>query len=214
MEKTYLPILTQLLKDQDDDESEQLLQQFQQIVGVIIVLAVPLSVNTLSQLLHTRVGVIRNLLNSFQSVLHIPSNQDMPVRILHLSFRDFLVKSRREFRVDEQQTHKTITKYCLATMRNGLKRNICDLPSYGIQRKEVDAQLIQQNLPPELQYSCRYWAHHLAQSKITVAELDDALAFLQKHFLHLVEAISILGLASEVVEIINLLQSVLHVSVY
>jgi hypothetical protein len=54
MEKTYLPILTQLLKDQDDDESEQLLQLFQQIIGVIILLAIPLSVNSLSQLLCTR----------------------------------------------------------------------------------------------------------------------------------------------------------------
>jgi hypothetical protein len=214
MEKTYLPILTQLLKDQDDDESEQLLQQFQQIVGVIILLAIPLSVNSLSKLLRTRVGVIRNLLNSFQSVLHIPGNQDMPVRILHLSFRDFLVNSRGKFRVNERQTHKQITKYCLAVMRDGLKRNICDQSSYGTQRKDVDAQLIQQHLPPVLQYSCRYWAHHLAQCPIPAAELDDALTFLQKHFLHWIEAMSILGHASEVVGIINLLQSLSHVGVY
>jgi hypothetical protein len=213
MEKTYLPILTQLLKDQDDDESEQLLQLFQQIIGVIILLAIPLSVNSLSQLLCTRMGVITNLLNSFQSVLHIPSNQDMPVRILHLSFRDFLVKSRTNFRVDEQQMHSSITKHCLITMRHRLKRNICDLSGYGTQRKEVSDQLIQQHLPPELQYSCRCWAYHLARCKITVAKVDDAYAFLQKHFLHWVEAMCILGLASEVVGIINILQSALHVSV-
>ncbi|KAG2411924.1 hypothetical protein HFD88_009480 [Aspergillus terreus] len=41
MDKTYLPILTRLLDDQESDEREQqqLLQEFQDIVGVIILLA-------------------------------------------------------------------------------------------------------------------------------------------------------------------------------
>ena len=212
MEKTYLPILTQLLKDQDGDESEQLLQQFQQIVGVIILLAVPLSVNSLSQLLHNRVEVISNLLNSFQSVLHTPGDQDMPVRLLHLSFRDFLIKSRGKFRINEQQTHRAIIKYCLTTMRDGLKRNICDLSSYGTERKEVDTQLIQQHLPPVLQYSCRYWAYHLEQCKASSSDIEDVLLFLQQHFLHWVEAMSLLGLATEVVGIINILRTVVPVS--
>ncbi|CAI7597639.1 unnamed protein product [Penicillium pancosmium] len=208
MEKTYLPILTQLLKDQDDDESEQLLQQFQQIVGVIIFLAVPLSVNSLSRLLHNNVEVISNLLNSFQSVLHIPSDQDMPVRLLHLSFRDFLIMSKGEFRMNKQQTHRAIVKYCLTTMRDRLKRNIFNLSSYGTERKEVDTQLIQQHLPPVLQYSCRYWAYHLEQCKASSSDIEDVLLFLQQHFLHWVEAMSFLGLAAEVVGIIDILRTV------
>ncbi|KAF4208752.1 hypothetical protein CNMCM5878_005312 [Aspergillus fumigatiaffinis] len=199
MEKTYLPILSRLLKDQDDDESELLLQRFQQIAGVIILLAVPLSVNSLSRLLCTRVGIISSLLNPFQSVLHIPANQDMPVKILHLSFRDFLIKSREKFRVNEKQTHKSIVRYCLTAMRDGLKRNICDLSCYGSPRKEVDAQLIQQRLPPELQYSCRYWAHHLEQCEASPSDMEDVLLFLQQHFLHWVEAMSLLGLATEMI---------------
>jgi hypothetical protein len=53
MDKTYLPILTRLLDDQESDhlEQQQLLQEFQDIVGVIILLAVPLSINTLSRFL-------------------------------------------------------------------------------------------------------------------------------------------------------------------
>jgi hypothetical protein len=214
MEKTYLPVLRRLLEHQDNDESEQLLQQFQDIVGITILLAVPLSVNALSQLLRTRRGVISNLLSSFQSVLNIPENQNMPVRLLHSSFRDFLVNSRSKFRLDEQHTHKIITQYCLTTMRGGLKRNICGLSSYSTQRREIDAQSIQSHLPEELQYACRYWVHHLAQCKNPCSEMDDALTFLQKHFLHWIEAICVLGLASEVVGIINLLQSALNVSVY
>lgn len=44
----------------------------------------------------SRIGadLISNRLDSFRSVLSIPGDQDQPVRILHLSFRDFLVQSR------------------------------------------------------------------------------------------------------------------------
>ncbi|KAL4953945.1 nucleoside phosphorylase domain-containing protein [Aspergillus filifer] len=108
MDKTYLPILTRSLDDQESDEFEQqqLLQEFQAIVGVIILLAVPLSINTLSLLLGIEADKISNRLDSLQSVLSIPNHRDLPVRILHLSFRDFLVRSRTKFFVDEQQKHK------------------------------------------------------------------------------------------------------------
>ncbi|KAJ5552241.1 hypothetical protein N7494_001619 [Penicillium frequentans] len=210
MEKTYLPVLTRLLEDQEEDESERLVQQFQDIVGVIVLLAVPLPVNALSQLLHTRPAIIRNLLNSFQSVLYIPDDKDTPVKILRSSFRDFLINSKSKFRVDQQCTHKAITKYCLAAMSGGLKRNVCALPSYGTHMKGIDAQLVRQYLPPELQYSCHYWVHHLSQCKTSRDEMDDVLAFLKKHFMHWIEAMSILCLGSEVVRIINMLQSLLH----
>jgi hypothetical protein len=107
MEETYLPILTRLLDSQNCDESEQLVEQFLKIVGVIILLAEPLSVNALSRFLGIRAGLISSRLDSLQSVLSIPGDQDLPVGMLHLSFRDFLVDSTSKFHVDEQQTHKT-----------------------------------------------------------------------------------------------------------
>jgi hypothetical protein len=114
--------------------------------------------------------------------------------------------------VDEKQTHKKIAHYCFAVMRCHLKKNICKLPSDGTQCVEIDTYSINQYLPSELQYSCRYWAQHLAQNKDSVAEMNNAFLFLQEHFLHWVEAMSILGIVSEVVGIINILQSVIQVS--
>ncbi|RAH43231.1 uncharacterized protein BO95DRAFT_434269 [Aspergillus brunneoviolaceus CBS 621.78] len=50
MDQTYLPILRRLLHSQDDDDgADQLLENFRQIIGVMIFLAIPLSVNTLSK---------------------------------------------------------------------------------------------------------------------------------------------------------------------
>lgn len=214
MDKTYMPILTRLLDDQESDESEQqqLLQEFHDIVGVIILLSVPLSINALSLFLGIGADQISNRLDSFRSVLSIPGDRDQPVRILYLSFRDFLVQSRTNFLVDEPRKHKNIAQLCLRTMRSHQQRDICKLASPGTRRAGIDPQLVRQCLQPELQLSCRYWIHHLEQCQDLSSDIEDVRIFLQKHFLHWVEAMSLLGLVSEVVGMLDLLHMVFPVS--
>lgn len=216
MDSTYMPVLKQLLTGQDEWESQQLVQDFKEIVGVIILLANPLSVNALAQLLKIRISDINNRLSLLQSVLDIPSSLDAPVRLLHLSFRDFLLDPKKKdssrFWIDEKATHRKIALQCLEIMYYGLKKNICNLPNEGTKRTEVDIRSVYQYLPSELQYSCRYWAQHLVQSEDPLTELDNAFPFLEKHFLHWVEAMSMLGAVSDVVGIINSLLSVIPVS--
>lgn len=207
MDKTYLPILTRLLDDEESDKTEQqrLLQEFQNIVGVIVLLADPLSANALSSLLGIQVDQISNRLDSFRSVLSIPDDRDQPIRTLHLSFRNFLVQSRTEFFVDEPERHQDIARSCFKTMRSRLRRNICNLTSPGIQRADIDVQHIRRILPPELRYSCRYWIFHLRQSRTFSSELEEVRVFLETHFLHWLEAMTLLGLLSEVVTTLDIL---------
>jgi hypothetical protein len=214
MDKTYLPILTRLVDDQECSEIEQkqLLQEFQRIVGVIILLVIPLSINTLSTFLGIGADQINNRLDSFRSVLSVPRDRDQPVRILHLSFRDFLVQSDTKFFVDGPRKHKDIAKSCLITMWSRLQRNICNLASPGTPRANVDIQYIRHYLPPELHYSSRYWIHHLSQSQNLSSEIEDVLLFFRKHFLHWVEAMSLVGLISEVVGMLELLHRAVQVS--
>ncbi|QKX60488.1 uncharacterized protein TRUGW13939_07633 [Talaromyces rugulosus] len=207
MDKTYLPILNRLLDDPESDELEQqqLLKEFQTIVGVVILLAIPLSINALSLFLEIGADQISYRLDSFRSVLNVPSDRDQPVRILHLSFRDFLVQPGSKFSVDKAQKHRDIAKLCLKTMRRGLQKDICHLASPGTRRADIDPQRIRQYLPPELQYSCRYWIYHLEQSDALSSKMEDVRLFLQKHFLHWVEAMTLLGLISEVVGMLDAL---------
>ncbi|KAJ6036737.1 hypothetical protein N7540_001016 [Penicillium herquei] len=216
MDKTYLPILMQLLDDEDSDlEQQQLLQEFQKIVGTIILLAVPFSIKDLSKFLDISQDLISHRLDSFQSVLSVPTspNQDTPVRILHLSFRDFLVQSESKYKVDEQKKHREIALRCLVIMCNHLKKNMCNLKP-GTQREDVDAQSLSQCFPAELSYSCRYWVHHFRLSSPSSSERlgQEILPFLRKHFLHWVEAMSLLGFVSEVLDMINILRKSLPVS--
>ncbi|KAE8155521.1 hypothetical protein BDV40DRAFT_294264 [Aspergillus tamarii] len=205
MDKIYLPALNQLIGENEDD-SQELLEEFRHIVGVIILLATPLSIESLGRLLQTPGEDISKLLDHLNSVLNTPSNMDTPVRILHLSFRDYLLTTESPFRINEQETHEKIALHCLHVMENRLTDNICGLASYGTQRSDMDNQIIKQYLSAELEYSCQYWVYHLQQSKGRISETK-ILSFLKQHFLHRMEALSLLGIVSEAVGIIDTLKS-------
>jgi hypothetical protein len=97
-------------------------------------------------------------------------------------------------------------------MQDRLQKDICNLAGPGTRRANIDPQHIRQCLPPEVQYSCRYWIHHLEQSQVLPSEIEEVLLFLRKHFLHWVEAMSLLGLISEVVGMLDILRTVIPVS--
>ncbi|KAJ5343379.1 NACHT and WD40 domain protein [Penicillium brevicompactum] len=212
LDGTYLPVLNRLLQQQREKQKEQLIQEFREVVGTIVILKYPLSIVSLSKLTGLSERRIELRLDSLHSVILIPENKTMAVRPFHLSFGDFLLdpetRKKTPLWVDERETHQRLTTQCLSVCQL-LRRNICGLLSDGTQRVDIDIQTINHCLPAQLQYSCRFWAQHLIQSKDPNSALQDAFLFLRKHFLHWMEAMSILGVASEVIGVINMLQSVI-----
>ncbi|KAH2021052.1 hypothetical protein KXV65_003447 [Aspergillus fumigatus] len=91
-------------------------------------------------------------------------------------------------------------------MKSGLKRNVCGLSSYGTLREDVASQVIDQYIPQALQYSCRYWMYHFEKAGDKERE-KDIFPFLKEYFIHWLEAMSLLGLASETVGIIGTLRT-------
>ncbi|KAL4937755.1 hypothetical protein BDV06DRAFT_215643 [Aspergillus oleicola] len=210
LDGTYLPVLDRLLVGQNEEQKMQLVQEFHQVVGTIVILESPLSVTSLSKLLGCSRELVYLRLRPLHSLLSVPSDDTCPVQLFHLSFRDFLLDSETHKKtplwVDEKGMHQKLAKRCLDVCRS-LKRNICGLPSDSTERARINRQTIDRCLPPELQYACRYWASHLVQGMNLNDMTHNALLFLQRHFLHWVEAMSLLGLVSEVVGILDLLQA-------
>lgn len=211
MARIYLPILKQPLKGLANEDVKNFMQQFHDVLGVIIILADSLSISTLTQVCDIEEDVMRNTLEPFRSVLSVPDDSNVPVKTLHLSFRDFLLETKTSFHVDGEEVHKKLVFQCFRIM-NSLKQNICDLPSYGTYRGTIRSETINQRLLPDLQYSCRYWAHHLEQSKEGKTYENDVLSFLEKHLLHWLEAMSLMGVAAESVGILDTLLSIFRVS--
>ncbi|KAK0749759.1 hypothetical protein B0T18DRAFT_487591 [Schizothecium vesticola] len=96
LDATYLPVLDQLTSGRTDQDKAEVLAEFRSVVGPIVLLAQPLSVRSLAQLLG----------------------------------------------VDPEDVH---------------------IP--GKLRSEVNQQTVDTSLPPEFQYACKYWVHHLKESK-------------------------------------------------
>ncbi|KAE8394364.1 quinon protein alcohol dehydrogenase-like superfamily [Aspergillus alliaceus] len=218
LEHTYIPVFEQILHsedgEEDEDERQQLVQEYRMIVGTIIVISNPLSLLSLAKLLNVPSSDVGRRLDFLHSVLSIPDDRSAPIQLFHQSFRDFLlhpkVRAKTEFWVDEEHTHKETLFRCIEVMtreRGGLSRNICGLSSDGAVRTDISDATIQDHLPAELQYSCHYWIYHLQRGRYQIADQDRIHNFLETHFLHWLEAMSILGLASEVVGSIRTLQS-------
>ena len=219
LDKTYLPILNQLFDDEDELNKERRTSEFREVVGTIVILESPLSIVSLTHLLNIPKEDISCRLDLLHSVLNIPTDEDMPVRLLHLSFRDFLVDDQKRgkspFWVDEKETHKKLTSKCLELLSGpkGLKQNMCNLRP-GTLRSEFDDQIIASALLLEVQYACRYWVHHFEHSGGRIIDGDLVDDFLKKYFLYWLEVMSLIGLAPESIHIINRLQSLTDVSYF
>ncbi|KAL6811920.1 vegetative incompatibility protein HET-E-1 [Trichoderma camerunense] len=199
---TYLPVLDQLIRGLEGGEKEAVITRFKDIVGIIVLLASPLSASSLASLLVIDIENIDNQLDMLHSVLNIPSSPDAPIRLFHLSFRDFLVnkenRATNPFWVDEQGAHKEIMVCCLKLLSaNYLRNDICDLRRPATLRSEIEQEKIDAHFPSEMQYACLYWVHHLKESGRTIRDHDQVHHFLIDHLLHWIEALSLLGRISE-----------------
>ncbi|KAI1012377.1 hypothetical protein LB504_013205, partial [Fusarium proliferatum] len=197
LDPTYGPVLRSLITDVSKDDKEQIIQEFKMIVGSIVMLANPLSASALSQLLEVDPEVVNNRLDTLQSVLSIPLTQKAAVRLLHLSFRDYLLTEESEFQVDEKQTHQILAKHCLRVMRGDLRENICNLAFTGMRRSAVDREKLEKRVPSQLQYACMHWAYHQTQVDPELSNDKEVYDFLARHFLHWLEAMSLLGRVKE-----------------
>jgi hypothetical protein len=218
LDRTYLPVLDQLVVEQEERDKEDWLHAFRGLVGSIVVLESPLSVGPLARLLQIPQKQVERRLDALHSVLNIPNNKDVPIRLLHLSFRDFLINPQKQgksmFWVDEKSTHKKLASHCLKLMSgpNGLRQDMCGLLGPGVLRSEIDDRTVASNLLPELQYACRYWISHLIHSQQDIVDRDTTHLFLQKHLLHWLEAMSLIRESSRCVHLLDSLQAVTGVS--
>ncbi|KAI9854448.1 MAG: hypothetical protein M1813_001242 [Trichoglossum hirsutum] len=212
LDEVYTTILTHSLNGSfDEHEKGELCRLFKEIVGSIVVLFDPLSAANLARLLDKTKEEIIQTLDDLHSVLDVPESQEYAIRLLHPSFRDFLLDEKRcrdqQLWVDDIRTHETLAQNCLRLMFSNLKRDICDLRAPGALASKVDNSRVEQCLPVDLQYACRYWVQHLQRSRARLCDNSQAHTFLREHFLHWLEALSLIGKTSESVQMVTNLQS-------
>ena len=106
-----------------------------------------------------------------------------------------------------------LTSKCLQLMSSpkSLRQNICNLSRPGTLKNRIDKRTIDHWLQPELQYSCRYWVHHLERSERRIRDSGPVYAFLHNYFLYWQEAMSLIGEGSKSINMINSLLLIVDV---
>lgn len=217
MDMTYLPVLDRLTAGLSPRKRQEVLQRFRYLIGSIITLARPLSIRSLSHLLGISTDAIEDQLDLLHSVLSVPTDLDTPVRLLHLSFRDFLVDtkethSKSDFWVDEQASHSTLFTKCLELLSRNLKEDVCCLQSPGTLHSDINQAVIDECLPADVRYACMHWAHHLKLRNRRICDNDETHKFLAKYLLNWLEALSILKQSAESIHMLDGLLNTLDVS--
>lgn len=180
-----------------------------------------LSAVTIANLLSISIKNVNLTFNSLHSVLNIPNDQGLPVRLLHPSFRDFLLDKKRcqdeNFWVDQKIIHQSMVQNCLQVLNRTLKKDICNLRIPGDLMQDVESDVVNTHIPKETQYACRYWVEHLKclqpahQVEVGLHDNGQVHQFLQKHLLHWLEILGLMGRTSEAVLMITLLETMLEV---
>ncbi|KAL8366620.1 hypothetical protein RB595_010469 [Gaeumannomyces hyphopodioides] len=220
---TYLPILNQLFPNRTDtgsagrtEEEAGVVAWFRDIVGTIVLLADPFPPASLASILGRPPLDVDFKLCILHSILNIPDDPLVPVKLLHLSFRDFLVDQKNRdanpFWVDARKTHEQLADRCFQLLLTGdtLRRDVCDLRWPGTLRSEISSRTINTALPPEVQYACRYWTHHWKESRRQIRDGDPVHLFLTHRLLYWFEALGIMGRIRESFNMANYLLDMLE----
>ncbi|CAH0027573.1 unnamed protein product [Clonostachys rhizophaga] len=184
-------------------QRDDIVSRFRNIIGSLILLAEPLSVISLANLVGVSPSAVGGIVSSLHSVLNVPRDLKSPVKILHLSFRKFLVKKNEDFSngfwIDEEKTNEELAIKCLELLSSNdrLRYNMCGLGQLGKRRSTIPQEKADGSLPPEIQYACLYWIHHLGEGKAILQDEGQVHVFLKKHFLHWLEALSLMGRLTE-----------------
>ena len=209
----YTRILELAFRAADPGEQE-LYSRFRHVVGAVLLVFHPLSMETLSNLLE-HCGTpshISTTLRFLHSLLNVPDSEDEPIRVFHKSFPDFLTDRARckdeRFFVDPSVHHQDILFSCLDLMGKRLKKNICDLDDYAVLSKVEDLSARRETcIGSSLEYACRFWTRHLARvpgngpgAKRVREAIDE---FFTKRLFCWIEVLSIVGYLQVAVHAIN-----------
>ncbi|VUC27847.1 unnamed protein product [Clonostachys rosea] len=215
---TYCPVLERLVTAKHGSrlpnrQKADVVSRFKKIVGSLILLAEPLSITSLARLLGASRSAVDGIVSSLHSVLRVPRDLNSAVKIFHLSFREFLVDRDgdvpEDFWIDEEKTNEKLGIKCLELLSsdNRLRYDICDLRELAKPKSTVSQEKLDSSLPREAQYACLYWIHHLKEGRAILRDEGQPHMFLRTHFLHWLEALSLMGRLRESIRLTQELQT-------
>ncbi|KIJ32972.1 hypothetical protein M422DRAFT_183774 [Sphaerobolus stellatus SS14] len=123
------------------------------------------------------------------------ADDTLPLRPLHLSFREFLLdpKASGPFCVSALSAHGDLARISLNIVNQDLRFNICDLDTSYLRNKDIPnlPDRILENIPFSLRYVCRAWAIHFSQAP-EKPMIDDVIYFFRHKLLYWFEVLALI----------------------
>ena len=182
----YHQILSASFENIDEDDPD-FFHQLHLVVGSIVLALKPLPRASLAEILDMTPEDIWHILSHLHSVLIVPTSQSEPIRILHKSFADFITDKQRcadtRYCIDAPSHHSELGVRCLKLMKTTLRKNICRLPPYAMNKDVKDLPTRRERyIGAPLSYACSSWGKHLQLSSKN--RTDTVLRLINDFFAH------------------------------
>ena len=217
LDQLYKRMMEQIREEGDQDDVDLCMQ----ILSVASTVYRPITLDELGSFLECPCdiqqssGWLEHYIKLCGSFLAIRSRS---VFFVHQSAKDYLCQpANKLFPFGEHEMHYTIFSQCIRVMSGTLSRNLYGLSSPGYSLEDVKVP------DPDplgvMRYACIYWVDHLCtwgstSTGIDKTDLQDGGildVFLRKHYLHWLEALSLLQRMTKGLVSVSRLESLLQV---
>jgi len=195
------------------------IQNWHYVVGTIVVLQKPLTVQSIDSLLGLSITDYSKTLITGHSItlsssklilkkmLPLMKNQldADPVQLLHKSVYDFLMhEAKVPFRIDIRTQNLVLAMQCLQHMNQNLKCNICDMKDTALLNSEI-SEPVEYYIPESVQYACCFFFNHLESGSVRMNQefCKTINTFIQEHILHWIEVMSWLEKIGHAAKVLN-----------
>ncbi|KAJ3308960.1 hypothetical protein HDU76_003760 [Blyttiomyces sp. JEL0837] len=182
-------IYTQVLETIFADANRETTERFQKVLGVIVTARLPLSQASIAKLVGLSVAEVGGIIFRVQSILSISNGE---LKVLHTSFKDFLLSNERcknpLYSIDAVLFESIMASSCLQVMTTELTGNMAQLKddTASVTALNVDV------LDSCLAYACQFWIPHFLACQDTRVLLHLS-SFTSKALLFWMEAMILLG---------------------
>jgi hypothetical protein len=191
-------LYSEILMRTFETENATCMRRFRSIMGVVLVAREPLSISSIKRLWGDgdEVSAVDLIIRPLGSLLSGVADESSQIRLLHTSFRDFLMDSDRSglFYIDASIHHRCLALLSFRLMNATLQFNLCQLDtSYANNSELMEHHALNKDaITPHLSYSCRFYADHLLVTIFDGDVADQVREFLHTRLLFWLEVLSLI----------------------
>jgi hypothetical protein len=223
LDELYIRIVANALRLTPQNRSATDTGPLRAVLVTLVLAREPLSVEAVATLSGTHRSDCERFLRRLSAVLEHDIGSSQPLRLIHLSFPDFLSDPNRcnalpEYRVDPVIDHLRMVQWCIEQLNSNLRFDMCDIRDPSLANAEVlDLQSrLKKYISESLRYACKFWAvHWLEHIRAAGPRCQAPLGleeFCDKHLFHWIEVLSLIEGFVSVVRVMPELLRMMNVS--